>query len=1180
MKAHTHAISLLGLGLMVFASCGTDSKKGTTGAGGAPGSDAGSTTIAPDSGPGTEVNVPSGTGGAIATGGATVATGGSGSGGTGTGGGGGTPGKTEFVSEEPTGPTSSTKGADAAYAGIGGASASSSTAVPTAAPSDSNAGREAAPGGRVAEVEEADIYKIDGTRLYYFNTYRGFLVFDIAAPTSPKLVSRLPVFGYPVEMFVTGTTVYALLRDALYLTMVDGKPVFERYNVSQLVAIDISDPAKPKVIKTVDIIGQLREGVSRKIENTIYVVSYMPQSYYYGWYYARSTTPAKEQAWVYSFDVSDPKNPKKVNELQIFEGGSVQFSSNNQSYSKYFSGVAISATSNALMVVENWYLYAYASGSTTGYRTCGSYESNQRAVVSIIDVSDPKGTIRLHTRFETDGLVGDQFKMTYVYDETAKTGTFYGIFARQVWSSAGCSGTSFTQNTLESWDISDGEKPVRLDRLDFGKKNEVVRGTAFDVARKVVYGITAQRTDPLYAISIADPKDLKILSAVDGLSGDMSVFRLIADSKFLIAVGTDTSTTCTGFDTGSGRQGAQIAVSIIDVRDLSKVRLVQRQCVSVSGAAWGTGSAVTSNLDQAHKMIGMHSDATANVITVPVYYYTKSEDNVWWYYNFQTAVGIMAWDLSKYDDTKDETQQTVITNYGTFLHPNGQVRRTIVYTHPVTGRRSMLNLSDTHASLADIQDLSKPEQQSIIEIAPYYSEIYRFGSYLVEHVQPKASSRDEPHLFRVRSATGGLSVSPVASFIVGQVQRVVKQGNNLIMFGTVVQKSATGGSTSQTTALIYDLSNPAAPRRASEIALPSVAMPYYYYYCGWAPWAGYWFGSTNTWVTSTRGLVMLRSSVDYSTSAPYQWKSEIIALDLSNPDTPKLSTQTVATGAGPGYYYYYDYYNGYSSFAPTLVADNLDPSGFYLTFRTRVGDVTRDGYSFAQFKDFAQRWQFTSEKPVAAESINLPGPLVNTWAGPDGQRMFLTRESVYIRLAQPSGSTYYYSYQPETRLALLRQVTVGDAKAAELLDGRTFTGLSLSALVREGNTMIVTGRPSNYTYASVKSPTWAETSDRFMVFDLSANKINLAYDQPTKAYYLRIMGTQKNRAFLNLQGDGIVVIDIAKPATPTPVRFLRTLGYATHLEGFGDDIYVASGYFGLEHMSLTEAASFLSAGSS
>ncbi len=1161
MKLHDRRVSLLALALSVLAAC-SGSGSGNTGAGG-------------DFGPGGQP----GTGGVTATGGAGVvaATGGTGvvtsTGETGAGGisvvtsTGGTPGQTTFVSEEPTRRATTTDGgaaADAAVSsgagGASGAAGAAGTATPTTNDSTS---KEGAPGGRVAEVEEADIYKIDGTRMYYFNTYRGFLVFDIANPTAPKSIARLPVYGYPIEMFVTGTTVYALLRDALYLTQVDGKPVFERRNVSQLVAIDITDPAQPTIIKSVDIIGQLREGVSRKIDSTIYVVSYMPQNYYYGWYYQRGTT-AKEQAWVYSFDVSDPKNPQKVNELQIFEGGSTQFTSSNQSYYKYFQGVAISATSNALMVVENWYLYSYSSSSTGSTRSCGSYDSNQQSVVSIIDISDPKGSIRRHTRFETSGTVGDQFKMTYVYDETAKTGTFFGIFARQVWSTSGCSGSSYTQNTLESWDITDGTKPVRLARLDFGKQNETVRGTAFDVQRNVVYAITAQRIDPLYAISIADRTNLKILSAIDGLSGDMSVFRLIADRQFLIAVGTDTTTTCTGFDSSSGRQAAQVAVSIIDVRDLEKVRLVQRQCVTVDGAAWGTSSTVSSNLDQAHKMIGMFSDAQANVITVPVYYTLKSDESDWWYYRYQTAVGIMAWDLSKYDETKDETQQQVITNYGTFVHPNGQVRRTIVYAHPVTGRRSMLNLSDTHASLADIQDLAKPVSQANIEIAPYYSEIFRFGDYLVEHVQPKASSPQEPHEFRVRSAAGALSADVVASFTMGQVQRVIKQGSNLVIFGNITRKTDTG-TTTEITALVYDLSDPTSPRKTAQIALPPVTMPYYYYYCGWYPWGGYYFNYTNSWVSTGSAVVMLNTQYSY-TSSSYTVTVNLVNLDLSNPAAPQIAIEPIFAGDTSTYS---------ASGGFTLVADPMDPTGFYVARRTRVGEAVRDGYIFTQYKYEAEKRQLAGTKSLVRETINLPGPLVNTWAGASGERMFLTREPSYLRIQQSNGS---YSYQYETKLALLRQVTAeGGVPAAELLDGRVISGLSPSALVREGNTMILTGRPNSYTYNTTSSPTWEQTSDRLMVLDLSANRLDVAYDQPTKAYYLRIMGTQKGRAFLNLQGDGIVVLDISKPTEPKPVRFLRTLGYATHLESFGDDIYVASGYFGTEHMSLTDPPTFLTA---
>ena len=217
-------------------------------------------------------------------------------------------GQTDFTTVE--------QGSSARSSGTGGGGGGAGNAAPPAAPPVSATDR--APAGRVASVEEADIYKLSGTHLYYLNTYRGFLIYDIRDPKRPAAVSRLPVYGYPVEMFVDGNVVYALLRDALYLTETEGKLQFQRHNVSQLVSIDVSDPAAPRVIKTMDIIGQLHEGVSRKIDKTIYVVSKQWGGYSWGW--PGIDGNQQEQAWVYSYDISDPGNLRQVGQLQIFAG--------------------------------------------------------------------------------------------------------------------------------------------------------------------------------------------------------------------------------------------------------------------------------------------------------------------------------------------------------------------------------------------------------------------------------------------------------------------------------------------------------------------------------------------------------------------------------------------------------------------------------------------------------------------------------------------------------------------------------------------------------------------------------------------------------------------------------------------------------------------------------------------
>jgi len=75
-----------------------------------------------------------------------------------------------------------------------------------------------------------------------------------------------------------------------------------------------------------------------------------------------------------------------------------------------------------------------------------------------------------------------------------------------------------------------------------------------------------------------------------------------------------------------------------------------------------------------------------NVLTVPVSYYTRQDANVdvGWWYQWKTAVGLLTWDLSRYDPSKPPAQQTVVRSYGTFVHPEGEVG-----AHSAEGRRRM-----------------------------------------------------------------------------------------------------------------------------------------------------------------------------------------------------------------------------------------------------------------------------------------------------------------------------------------------------------------------------------------------------------------------------------------------------------------------------------------------------------
>jgi hypothetical protein len=1074
---------------------------------------------------------------------------------------------------------------------------------------DSTTAPPAVPGGRVADVQEADVYRIQDNKLYLLNTYRGFMVYDITDTKQPVRLGHLGVYGYPVEMFVEKNTVYALLSDALYLTQINGKVQFQRRNSSQIVTIDITDPANPKLLQVQDIAGQLREGVSRKIENTIYVVSYQPTGYwYYGWGPQNGQVP-DEAAWVYSYDASTPSSLRQVGMLQVFQGGSTESYDpvTYESHSRYSSGVTLSATSNAIMVVQNWYTYDYVPGATktddngvVSY-ACGSSKSDQESVVSVVDVSNPTGVIRVAATFRTEGAVGDQFKQTYVYDAAANTGTYLGIFARNFWTSDGCNYTQYTQNTLEAWDIvGDGSTATLLSSVDFGKVNETVRGSYFDVDRKVAFAITARSMDPMYAISFADRKSLKILSAIDGLSGDMDLFRPVEDGQYLLAVGRDNGSACAGYvqgtDAGTTNWNNQIALSLIDVRDLGNIRLVQRKCLDVTSAGW-VSSQVTWNLDQAHKMIGLQSDGKTSVLTVPISYSIEnSSSNGWYYYRYETAVGIMSWDLAQYDAARPPEQQNVITTHGRFVHPNGEVNRSVLFAQGADQHREMLNISDTYLSFANLQDLDSPTLDSVVEVAAADAAVYRFGAYVVEQVVlPTNDYAYTSYEFRVKPAGGELEQTPtVASFTVGQVQQVMRQGNLLVLFRTA-SRPTTDSSGYQTltyysTVLVYDLTDPAAPKPAGTVDLPADMSPYNYYryYCGdLGYYGGYYFTSVQDQAVTDEGIAFLMGTSHYTTktvSLPsggtttqteWSYTYQLAFLDLRDPAKPGVSLQPVSL-AGPG---------GASIESASLVADGMAPDAFYITYRSRIGStidaVTQQ--TLYRYASYAQRWVRSHGAWTTEPAVNIPGTLARTWAGASGERRFLTRDDVYGYQQVDSG----YQWYANVTLNLLRQITVGDKPAAERLDVRTFDQVSPKAMVFDGDRIYLAIGSGSYYYGyvmldsgrGVAVPTGAgtadtgtttptDTSDHLAIIDTSQGKLALAYDEPTELTNLDLMGAQQNKLFVNLQGDGILVVDVTSATAPEALSFYRTLGWASGIELAGTTAYVPAYYYGTYRLDL------------
>ena len=110
------------------------------------------------------------------------------------------------------------------------------------------------------------------------------------------------------------------------------------------------------------------------------------------------------------------------------------------------------------------------------------------------------------------------------------------------------------------------------------------------------------------------------------------------------------------------------------------------------------------------------------------------------------------------------------------------------------------------------------------------------------------------------------------------------------------------------------------------------------------------------------------------------------------------------------------------------------------------------------------------------------------------------------------------------------------------------------------------------TAKAANPPTWESTSDRLAIFDVSKGKLSSLYDQPTRTYGVQLMGMYQGRLFVSLPGDGVLAADVSDPTAPTGLRFLRTLGWASHLEFAGNDAYVAAGSFGVFDLDLSQPA--------
>ena len=216
-------------------------------------------------------------------------------------------------------------------------------------------------GATSVSVEESDIWRIHGNRLFFFNQLRGLQVIDLTESSSP-LISHF------LNMPTAGQEMYAPDSDFAILLSNVG---FGRS--SELLGVEI-DGDNIETISVVEIPGQIFD--SRMVGDVLYTAAYSYEQVakagfdYFVW---------NDSLILSAVDFSDRRNPRKLKELKLPDASAI-----------------LTATPEYLIVASrNW-------------RSRGNNSSD----VYLFAIDDPNEPLKPIQSLQTEGTANDKFKMS------------------------------------------------------------------------------------------------------------------------------------------------------------------------------------------------------------------------------------------------------------------------------------------------------------------------------------------------------------------------------------------------------------------------------------------------------------------------------------------------------------------------------------------------------------------------------------------------------------------------------------------------------------------------------------------------------------------------------------------------------------------------------------------------
>jgi uncharacterized secreted protein with C-terminal beta-propeller domain len=367
-------------------------------------------------------------------------------------------------------------------------------------------------GGAARAIEEADIIKIEGTRLYALSQYGGLSVIDIATRDQMRLLGRKKVQAQPFEMYVRDQVVFALYNGYGEYIKGDNEGEWRWVTTSYVMAFDTSNPSQPTTIGRFSIPGTIQD--SRIVGNAMYVVGFESNSCW-GCAEGQHTT-------VISLDVSTPGAIRKIDQRSYADDTTTAYSWKR----------SISVTDQRM----------YIAGPE--YGTNGP----EGSVIQVVDISDPTGILVDGVTVTAAGKIDSRWQM----DET--DGVLRVISQPGDWRPS-------DPPRIQTFTVASAQSVTKLANVAMVvPANESLRSVRFDGSRG--YAITAVQTDPLFTIDLSNPAQPK---QVGELVMPGWLYYLEPRGDRVVALGFD-----------QGNSAGALTVSLFDVSNLTAPTMLDR----------------------------------------------------------------------------------------------------------------------------------------------------------------------------------------------------------------------------------------------------------------------------------------------------------------------------------------------------------------------------------------------------------------------------------------------------------------------------------------------------------------------------------------------------------------------------------------------------------------------------